>query len=891
MWPRLRSLWRNVVHRRRADRDLDDELSALQTLLVEEKIRAGLTPADARRAASIELGQPHIVKERVRDARAGAVLDTLLQDVRYGGRLLHRSPLFTATAVLSLGLGIGANTTIFSLVNALMLRELRVAKPRELVEFGRITQYGRGGSFSYPIYRALRDENAVFDAVLAMAKGTFPAAVEAERPPAGRLVSGNFFDVLGVAPQVGRLLSPADDRAESPDASLVAVITDGLWRRQFGASPNAIGEMLRVEKVRFSIIGVLPARFDDPLVGRGADFFMPIASERWLRRQSWLDQPDFNWLAIVGRLKPGVTIGTAAANIEPIFGRFMDHYASQQPDPDAQQQLRSHRVFLQPASTGLSDLRRDFSTPALLLMGAVSLVLLIACANVVNLLLARGVARRREIALRLAIGAGRMRLVRQFLTESTLLGVAGGALGFVLAIVLAPVLLALISRGATAVALDVAPDARLVGFAFAVSIVASLVAGAFPALRSARGDITAALEGGARAVVSRSSRVWGRSLIAAQIGLSLVLLIGASLLFATLRNIRSFDPGFDRAHVLLIGLDPGRAGHDAARAAQYYREVLSRVRHLPGVAAASLSMITPISGGGIDNGFAVQGRPQGGRPMVYVNIVSDGFFQTMGTPLLMGRDFVTADAQEGTAGLIVNDALVRRFFNGENPLGRRVIVGRLRPAQIVGVVANAKYMSLREADQPTAYVYGLGTPEPVGFTLSVRTVGNPLTFAPVIRKDLQSISASVPVGVATTLASQVDQSLVNERLVAQLLGAFAALALVLAAVGLYGVLGYAVARRTPEIGVRLALGASRGAVLRDVLNESWVLTALGAAIGVPAAIVLSRFLETLLYSITPWDPRLIALTLTGLFVVATGSAALPAWRASRIDPLTALRHE
>ncbi len=890
MWSRLRSLWRNVVHRRRADADLDDELSAVHALLVEEKIRAGLTPADARRAASIELGHPHIVKEQVRDARAGAFLDTFFQDVRYGSRLLRRSPLFTATAVLSLGLGIGANATIFSLVNALMLRELRVAKPRELVEFGRVTQYGRGGSFSYPIYRTLRDENAVFDGVLAMAKGTFAAAVDAERPPAGRLVSGNFFDVLGVAPQAGRLLSPRDDRADSPDAAAVAVITDGLWRRQFGGGPNAIGAILRVEKATFTIVGVLPPTFDDPLVGRGADFFMPIASERWLRRRSWLDQPDFNWLAIVGRLKPGITIGAAAANVEPIFGRFMDHYASQHPDPESQQQLRSHRVFLQPGNTGLSDLRRDFSTPALLLMGAVSLVLLIACANIVNLLLARGVARRREIALRLAIGAGRMRLVRQFLTESMLLGVAGGALGFVLAVVLAPMVLVLISRGATAVSLDVSPDARLFGFAFVVSIVASVVAGTFPALRSARADITSALESGSRAVGSRSSRAWGRTLIAAQIALSLVLLIGASLLLATLRNIRSFDPGFDRDHVLLIGLDPGRARYDAARATQYYQEVLGRVRRIPGVAAASLSMITPISGGGIDNGFAVEGGPQGVRPMVYVNVISDGFFQTMNTPLLMGRDFVTADAQEGAAGVIVNDALVRRFFNGENPLGHRVTVGR-RAGQIIGVAANAKYMSLREADQPTAYVYGLGTPEPVGFTLSVRTEGNPMPFAPVIGKEVQSISATVPVGVARTLASQVDGSLVNERLVAQLLGTFAALALVLAAVGLYGVLGYAVARRTAEIGVRLALGASRGTVLRGVLNESWVLTALGAAIGVPAAILLSRFLETLLYSVTPWDPRLIAWTLTCLFVVATAAAAIPAWRASRVDPLTALRQE
>jgi predicted permease len=889
MLARLRSLWRNLVHRRRRDREIDEELTTLHALLVEEKLRDGLTLEAARRAAALEVGRPHIVGEYIRDVRAGAFVESLFQDVRYGMRMLRRSPLFAATAVLSLAAGIGANTTIFTLVNALMLRELRVEKPRELVELGRITQYGRGGSFSYPIYRTLRDENAAFAGVLAMARGTMSAVSDAERPPAGRLVSGNFFDVLGVAPQAGRLLTPADDRPDSADA--VAVISDGLWRRQFGASAAAIGSALRVDKTTFTIVGVLPASFDDPLVGRGADFFMPIASERWLRRRTWLDKPDLNWLAIVGRLRPGVSMAQAAANLDPIFLRFMDAFAAAQPDRDAQQQLRAHRLFLQPASTGLSDLRRDFSKPVLLLMGAVSLVLLIACANVVNLLLARAVTRRREVALRLAIGAGRVRLVRQFLTETLLLGLAGGAAGLAIAAFGAPVLLALVSQGATPVALDVSPDARLVGFTFGIAILSSLLAGVLPALRTARVDITAALEGGHRAVTSRWSRLWGRTLIAAQIALSLVLLIGASLLLSTLRNIRAFDPGFDRDHVLLVGLDPARAGFDAARAARYYQDVLARVRRVPGVAAASLSMITPISGGGIDNGFAIEGQASASRPMVYVNVVSDGFFQTMRTPMLAGRDFVSGDAREAAGGVIVNDALLRKFFNGGNAIGRRVIVGRRPPSEIVGVVANAKYMSLREADQPTVYVYGLGSPEPVGFALSVRTDGDPLVFAPAIRKEVQAIAATVPVGQPRTLASQVDRSLVTERLVARLLGAFAAIALLLAAVGLYGVLGYSVARRTSEIGVRLALGASPAAVLRSVLRESWLLVAAGAAIGIPVALLLSGSLRSLLYGVTPWDARVLAAAVAALSVAATAAAGMPAWRASRVDPLVALRHE
>jgi predicted permease len=413
-----------------------------------------------------------------------------------------------------------------------------------------------------------------------------------------------------------------------------------------------------------------------------------------------------------------------------------------------------------------------------------------------------------------------------------------------------------------------------------------------PALRTARADITPAFQGDRRSLrVTRSSTRWGQGLIAVQIALSLLLLVGASLLTSTLRNIRAFDPGFDREHVLLVGLDPVKAGYDGRRSSRYYRDVLDRVRAVAGVRAASLSLITPIAGGGIDNGFSVDARPAASRQMVYVNVTSEGFFATMGTPLLLGRDFAPQDADRETPVVVVNDAVVRRFFSGENPLGQRVTVGRRRSLEIVGVVANAKYMSLRESDQPTAYMYALGTPEPVGFTLSVRTAGDPLALAPVIRDQVRSIAASVPVGQGRTLSSQVDRSLVTERLVARLLGAFAVLALLLAAVGLYGVLGYSVARRTGEIGVRLALGATRTDVLRSVLRQSWVLTAIGSAVGVPAAILLSRVLEALLYGVTPWDPRVLAGAVTCLFVVAMAAAALPARRASRVEPLVALRHE
>jgi predicted permease len=890
---RLRSLWWNLVHRRRVERDLDDEVRTAFELLVAERIRTGMSPADARRAATIELGRIEAIKQHVRDVRAGAFVSACVQDVRYGARLLLRNPLFALTATVSLAVGIGANTAIFSLVNVLMLRDLRVADPHQLVEIGRITQYGRGGSFSYPIYTRLRDENAVFSGMLTMSKSTVEATGDsAARQAAGRYVSGNFFDVLGVSPLIGRLLSPADDRADAPDGTAVTVIDYGLWQREFGGSPEALGKRIMVDSVAFLIVGVLPPAFDDLVLGRPADFFIPVASQSQLRRESWLDKPDFNWLAIVGRLNPGTSIEAVTVNLDQIFSRFLEDYATTMKDADARQTFRAQRLALESARSGLSDLRRQFSKPVLLLMGAVSFVLLIACANVVNLLLARGVGRRREIALRLAIGASRGRLIRQLLTESALLGIIGGGLGLLLAAWGAPLLATLVAQNGSPLDLDLAPDRQILLFTATLALGTSLLAGVLPALRTARTDITPSFQGDARSLsITRASTRWGQALIAAQVALSLMLVVGASLLVATLRNFRDFDPGFDREHVLLLNLNPAKAGYDGARLTQYYGEVLSRVRATPGVQAASLSVITPISGGGIDLPFAVDGQPRESRATVYVNQVSDGFFATMGTPLLLGHDFVARDGVGRIPSAVINDALARRYFKGTHPIGQRVTLGDQPGFEIVGVVASAKYLSLRENDVPTIYVYLQDERGPAGLALSVRTFGDPLSSAAAIRRAVQSVAASVPVSPARTLSSQVDRSLVTERLVARLLTTFAFLALLLASVGLYGVLGYSVARRTGEIGVRLALGATRGAVLRSVLRESWLLVAIGSAIGVPASMTLSRLLSTLLYGVTPSDPKVLAGAVSCLFLVALSAASLPAWRASRVDPLVALRHE
>ncbi len=887
MWSRLRSLWRNTVHRRRADRDLDEEVGTAFDLAVAEQIRRGVDPDRARRLATLQFGRPAAVAAQVREVRAGATLDDIARDVRFGVRLLARAPLFAITAIVSLALGIGATTTIFTLVNALMLRDLRVGDPEQLVEIGRITQYGRGGSFSYPIYERLRDGNNAFSGTVAISRSLVEARIDTTPVPVGRVVSENFFDTLQVPAQVGRVIVPGD----AAPGTTVAVLSHGFWQRQFGAVASVIGQSLAVDRASFTIVGVLPEAFDDPVVGRPADFYIPMSSEPSIRRQSWLKRGDFNWLAIIGRLKPGGTLPAAQANLAPVFAGFVDEYGRTIADPASRKTYQSQRIELESARAGLSDLRRRFSRPLLLLMIAVTFVLLIAATNVVNLLLARGVGRRREMALRVAIGASRGRLIRQMLTESALLGLAGGAAGFALSLVGAPLLLRLVSDGPTPVTLRVAPDGRLLLFTIVVAVGASILAGLLPALRTARGDIGADFDASPRTLsIARGSARWSRALIATQVALSLLLLMGAALILTSLHRMRTFDAGFDRHHVLMMSLGHDRAGYAGERMVQYYRDVLDRVRAVPGVRAAGVSMITPISGGGVDLSMSVEGRSD--PPVtVYVNGVSEGYLSAMGTALRRGRDFRREDGSGATPVAIVNEALAERFFAGQDPIGQRIALGRGTGSEIVGIAVNAKYMTLRERDMPTVYTYAPKAADQIGLALTVGTHGDPMALAAAVRREVHAIAPHVRLGEATVLADQIDRSLVAERLVGRLLAAFAVIALALAAVGLYGVLGYWVARRTAEIGLRLALGASRHEVLRGVLQESTLLVAAGAALGVPAAVLLSRTLTAVLFDVTPTDPAILAGSVLCLFAVGLLAAAVPAWRASRVEPLAALRQE
>jgi len=884
---------RSLVQSRRVDRDLDAELRDHLDRQIECNLAAGLSPAEARAAALREFGNVALIQEQARDTRGLGVIEDTLRDLRYAFRSIRRAPGFTAVAALSLALAIGANTAIFSLVHALLLRDLPIANPRELIELGRVGQHA-AANFAYPLYKRIREENTAFNVVLAMSAGTVRATIrDAERQPIGRYVSGNFFEVLGISPTVGRLLSTDDDRLDAPGGSTLTVIGYRLWQAEFGGDPSVVGKTLRIDEVPFTIVGVLPRTFDSLIVGRQDDFFIPLASEPQLRRRSWLSSRQANWLAIAGRLKPGISQDAAKANLDVTFGRFLEELASTTTDADAQRRIRAQGLTIGSARAGLSGPRWEFSRPVLLLMGAVSLVLLIACANVVNLLLARGMARRREIGLRLAIGASRGRLVRQLLTESAALGLIGGAAGFAFAIWGTRLIATFMADGDPTITFNIAPDGRVLAFTAAISLGSALLAGLVPALRATRTGVTPGIGNDARAPnVSRTATLWTRVLIAAQVALSLLLLTAASLLVTSLRNLHTFDAGFDRNHVLKMGLSPEKAGYTGDRLLTYYRQVLERARSTPGIRAAGLSLLTPISGGGVDLSFDVEGRPPERGPSVYVNNVSDGYFAATGTTLLVGRDFTAQDGPSSTPVAVINDALSRRYFRNENPIGSRVRVGRDEGLEIVGVVANAKYLSLREEDYPTVYVHALQKRDlPWGLTLAVRTSGDPASLATAIRRDVQAVAGTVPISEPSTLSAQIDRSLVKERLMTRILSAFAAVALALASVGLYGVLGYAVTRRTNEIGIRMALGATRGTVLWSVLRESWILVAIGVAIGVPAAIALTRLLSSLLYGVTPTDPWVLSGAVACLFVVALAAASQPAWRALRVDPLVALRYE
>jgi predicted permease len=897
---------RGLFSKERRDRELTEELESHLQMHVEDNLRRGMSPEEARREAIIRLGGIEQTKESYRDRRGLPVLETLLEDLRYGLRTLLKSPGFTAVVVLSLALGIGANTAIFTLINAALLKMLPVTDPERLVTIG----CSADDSFPYPAFKQLRDSNRVFSGVLAFRRlDTFDFEVDGHPGLAkGQVVSGNYYSLLGVNAILGRTITPQDDKVAG--GAPVAVISYGYWAKRFNREPSAIGKKVVLNGSPFTIIGVTPPEFFGLEPGDPVEVSIPISmvgqvASGWAAAgtpYSVLSAPFRNWLHLMGRLKAGVTEARALANVDPIYRQAMREAAEGLPSSPFGLRMRElflqTRLHLEPGGKGLAALRQKFSKPLLILMAVVGLLLLIACANVASLMLARASARQREMAVRTALGAGRLRLIRQLITESVLLALAGGVCGLLLAYRGSSALLHLMSQASSPISLNVQPDVRVLSFTALVSLFTAILFGLAPAMRSTQLEMGPALKDDTRSLGGARSRSrLGKALVVAQVALSLVLLIGAGLLVRSLEKLKNFYPGFNVQHVLLFSVNPGMVGYKEAQVIGLYQRLLAGIKAIPGLRAASFSVFTPL-GTGFSNTLPTveRYRPRPGEyAWVRINIIGPGYFKVLETPVLLGREFTEADAAGAAKVAVINQAMAHYYFGDTNPLGRRFSLpgwkGDASWLEIVGVIQDARNHSLREQTPPEAYIPFLQSPESGSVTLELRTTADPGRLTAAVRRAVQETDGRLPVFDVKTLTEQVDESLVQERLVASLSSLFGVLALELASIGLYGLMAYTVTRRTNEIGLRMALGAQRAQILGMIMRETLLLVAVGLGIGVPAAIGASRLIASELYGLGPGDPLTVSMATFVMLGVAALSGYLPARRASRVDPMVALRYE
>lgn len=881
---RVVSILRWLVHRRRAEDRLSDELRAFIEMSAADKMREDLPPDEARRLAMIELGGIEQAKERVRTGRHGAWLDEVGRDVRYGFRTFVRNPGFTFIIVLTVALGIGANTAIFSLIDALMLRWLPVQDPQELAQV-RLEMPGGGSvgeSLSYPIARALADQREIFTGAAGFSSFVFDVGARGSvtRAP-GALVTGGFYETLGLTPAAGRLLVRDDDE---PGAPLVAVISDGYWDRQFGRNAGAVGETVRINGVPVTIVGVSPRGFVGANVGTVADITVPIAALPLVSPSAaGLLGPGNFWLRLLARPRAGVSVQQATTRLNAVWPGLSESLVAPH-WPVGRRKAMTESVFvLSPGGTGWTPLRALYRQPLFVLMAVVGLVLLIASGNVATLLLARASARRKEVAVRLAIGAGRDRLVRQLLIESTLLSLIGAACGILLAWVSGRFLVSMISLGPAPVEFDLTPNWHILGFSIALAIVTGLLFGVAPAFQTTATGPSLALKEDARTGASRSRLL--PMLVSAQVAVSLVLLAGAGLFVRTLQNLQRLDPGFDTEGVLLVDLE--------GRRATVPRELVDEVQRLPGVRSASLSTHTPLSGAIWSDIAVPAGQPLPERDTAFFVGAGPRFFQTLGMQLVAGREIDDRDSAEGPAVAIVNEAFAQRFLTKQDPVGLRlsaIVRGQRKDLEIVGLVRNTNAAGLRQAPPPTVYVAYAQLTGDRPTTLAVRSTGQLGRVAVAIQQALQAKLPDAPVDV-WPLSAQVEATIVRERMMATLAGGFGLLALALACIGLYGLLAFSVAQRTNEIGIRIALGAEARWMVALVLKSGARLVLIGIACGLPIAWVVSRSVASMLFGLTPTDPAVIGGAIVLLAAAAQLAAYIPAHRASRVEPLRALRHQ
>ena len=840
--------------------------------------------------------------------------EELRQDMLFGVRMLAKSPGFTAVAVVSLALGIGANTAIFSLIDTVLLKLLPVKDPHQLVALTDPTangvsigtSNGERSNLSTREFEALRDRTESFSGVLAAQSQLDKqnASVDGKPPEElrTRLVSGNYFTVLGTTALIGRTPAAADEHGVG--SAPYAVISYQYWQRRFGGSASVLDSRIQIGKANLAIIGVAQPHFLGENVGQAPDLWIPLDMQpQIMPGRMWLEDDPGHiaekvmWLHVIGRMKPGVSLRQAQANVDVVFKQIVAEEFSKlsQMQPDIlKQNLKLHE-----AGNGVSSLRGDFADPLYVLMAVVALVLVIACANVANLLLARATSRQKEMGVRLALGANRARIVRQFLTESLMLAVAGGVAGSILAFFGVRLLIRMVQGAPESMMLEVSPDLRVLFFTIGVSILTGLIFGLAPAWRSAAVNVSSTLKEAGRGLTGSSARIGiGKILVMGQIAISVMLLIGAGWFLRTLRNLQNVDVGYPREKLVLVDVDLLTAGYSGERLPIAYNELRDRLARIPGVRAVTYSQNGLFSGSESGDRITVEGYKLQKREdsSARFDRVGPNYFLTVGIPLLLGRDIGSQDVASGPSVCVVNEAFAKFYFGTANPLGKHVtdeFPDTHKTFVIVGVSRDARDHNLRRDVFRRFYLSAL---QPLGryspfMNFEIRTYGDPAPVIQAARTEIRSYNPAIPIGSAKPLVTLIDGNLRQERIIAQLSAAFGGLALVLACIGLYGVLSYAVAQRTNEIGIRMALGAERATVIGMVLRETAVLIGIGLAAGVPASLASARLIQSKLFGLKPADPVTLAAALGIMTAVAIASGYLPARRASKVDPLIALRYE
>jgi predicted permease len=862
----------------------------------DEKVAAGISEQAARRAVQLESGGIDQLKEAIRDVKLGTALQQFFQDSRYAARMLCRNPGFSAVTILTFALGIGATTSIFSLFDAVLLRTLPVAEPQQLFLLNDINPREQGPALlSWPGFERLQKALPEGVQLVALSSPTrFNMRVNSGglEPVTGQLVSGGYFTILGVRAATGRMLSESDNRNLS--GSPVAVLSYSAWNKRFGSDPQIIGRTVKINDAAITIVGVAEAGFYGASLGESPDLWLPLMMQhdvRYLQNvashngdttKPWPPQENLYWLHALARVPPPASEAATTAALNVAFRREQELGARQIGLP------LDRKLALEPGAKGFTSFRSRLATPLTVLLGMVVLVLLIACANIANLLLARGAARQKEFAVRLSIGASRARLVRQLLTENLMLSLIGGSLGLLLVWWAMPVLPRLFS-----IPVVLQLDSKVLGFAAGVSLATGLLFGSFPALRGPQGDLNSGLKASGSGASGPMRQVLGKGLVISQIALSILLVTGAVLLGRTMLNLMQADLGFDREHIVTVLIDPQSAGIPQQQLPGLYDQLVERIESAPGVRRATIAMSSLAGGGAQTSGIYVPGytAQASERPGTMENFIGPGYFAIMGMRLVDGRNFDKRDTAGTAPVAIINQAFARRYFAGRNPIGKKYGYGSSDPGvEIVGIVADAKTVNPRQPASPMAY-RPLKQEMQYARSLEVRVDGDPRALASHLRRIVSETAPNLPVIEVATLAERVDRTLKQESLLARLTSVFAAVALLLACMGVYGLMSYRVSRRTAELGIRMALGARSMHIMQMVLGESLLLLGAGLAAGLALSMAGTKLIRNLLFGLSSNDPLTYASAALLMAAVAILSAFVPARRAARIDPTIALRHE